>query len=143
MSKSEDNNQQDAPKVFISYAWAKDKPEHDQWVMQLATELRDSFVDVILDKWDLKEGHDAVAFMEKMVTDETIKKVIMISDKTYAEKADGRQGGVGTETQIISKKVYEEQNQGKFVAVLPEKDENGKAYLPTYYSSRIYRFESV
>ncbi len=138
MSKSEDNNQQDAPKVFISYAWAKDKPEHDQWVMQLATELRDSFVDVILDKWDLKEGHDAVAFMEKMVTDETIKKVIMISDKTYAEKADGRQGGVGTETQIISKKVYEEQNQGKFVAVLPEKDENGKAYLPTYYSSRIY-----
>jgi len=39
-------------------------------------ELRESGVDVILDKWDLREGHDAYAFMEKMVTDPQIKKVL-------------------------------------------------------------------
>jgi hypothetical protein len=62
---------------------------------------------VILDKWDLREGHDAVAFMEKMVTDPEINKVLIIADQIYADKADGRSGGVGTETQIISKEVYE------------------------------------
>ncbi len=45
---------------------------------------------------------------------------------------------MGTETQIISKEVYDKQSQDKFAAVVAEKDENGKPYLPTYYSSRIY-----
>ena len=125
-----------APKLFISYSWSN--PVHEQWVLDLATELRDSGVDVILDKWDLKEGHDSVAFMEKMVTDSEIKKVAIIADEIYAAKADGRAGGVGTETQIISKEIYENQKQDKFVAVVTQKDEQGKHYLPTYYKSRIY-----
>lgn len=124
------------PKVFISYSWSN--PMHEQWVFNLATELRESRVDVILDKWDLKEGHDAIAFMEKMVTDPSIEKVVIVVDEIYANKADGRSGGVGTETQIISKEVYDKQNQDKFVAVVTQKDSNGKPYLPTYYKSRIY-----
>lgn len=124
------------PKLFISYSWSDD--EHERWVTNLATELRESGVDVILDKWDLKEGHDAIAFMEKMVTDPAIKKVVIICDEKYAVKADGRAGGVGTETQIISKEVYENQAQEKFVAVVCSKDANGKAFLPAYYKSRIY-----
>ncbi|MND96716.1 SEFIR domain protein [compost metagenome] len=125
-----------APKLFISYSWTD--TEHEQRVIELATELRESGIDVILDKWDLKEGHDSVAFMEKMVTDSEIKKVAIICDATYAAKADGRAGGVGTETQIISREVYEHQAQEKFVAVVYEKDEHGKPCLPTYYKSRIY-----
>jgi hypothetical protein len=126
----------DTPKLFISYSWSNSS--HEQWVIDLATELLEAGVDVILDKWDLKEGHDAVAFMEKMVTDADIKKVAIVTDETYAEKADGRAGGVGTETQIISKEVYDNQEQDKFVAVVSQKDENGKPFLPTYYKSRIY-----
>jgi hypothetical protein len=124
------------PKLFISYSWSN--PEHQQWVINLATELRESGIDVILDKWDLKEGHDSIAFMEKMVSDPKIKKVAIICDRVYAEKADGRSGGVGTETQIISPEIYSKADQTKFVAVLSEKDEQGNAYLPTYYKSRIY-----
>jgi hypothetical protein len=123
-------------KLFISYSWSN--ATHEEWVLELASELREAGVDVILDKWDLKEGHDAVAFMEKMVTDPEINKVLIIADKIYADKADGRSGGVGTETQIISKEVYENQDQDKFVAVIAEKDENGNPYLPAYYKSRIY-----
>lgn len=125
-----------AQKLFISYSWSAS--EHEQWVVDLATELRESGVDVILDKWDLREGHDAVVFMEQMVTNKDITKVAIICDETYAAKADGRAGGVGTETQIISKEVYENQAQEKFVAIVSEKDDNGKPYLPTYYKSRIY-----
>ena len=92
-----------APKLFISYSWSN--AEHQQWVIDLATQLRESGVDVILDKWDLKEGNDTLVFMEQMVTDPDIKKVMIIFDEKYAAKADGRAGGVGTETQIISKEV--------------------------------------
>lgn len=127
---------EDHPKLFISYSWSS--PEHEQWVVGLATELRESGVDVILDKWDLKEGHDAHAFMEQMVADSQIKKVAIICDRTYSEKADGRSGGVGTETQIITPEIYNEQSQNKFVAVVVERDERGKAFLPIYYKSRIY-----
>lgn len=126
----------DSPKVFVSYSWSS--PDYEQRVLELATELVRSGVEVILDKWDLKEGNDAIFFMEKMVTDPSIKKVMMICDKLYAEKADLRKDGTGTEAQIISKKIYDETDQNKFVAVVVEKDENDKPYLPTYYNNRIY-----
>jgi hypothetical protein len=76
--------------------------------------------------------------MEQMVTNLEIRKVVIVSDEIYAAKADGRSGGVGTEAQIISKEVYDNQSQDKFVAVISEKDDNGKPFLPTYYKSRIY-----
>nr|CBH38905.1 conserved hypothetical protein, containing SEFIR domain [uncultured archaeon] len=127
---------QDNPKLFVSYCWSS--PEHERWVLNLATELRETGVDVIFDKWDLKEGHDAFAFMEKMVADPEIQKVAIICDRMYMERADGRSGGVGTETQIISPEIYEKEDQNKFVAIVAERDENGNEYLPTYYRSRIY-----
>ncbi len=124
------------PKLFISYSWSS--PDHEQWVVDLATELRQEGVDVILDKWVLKEGHDAIKFMEKMVADPDIKKVAIICDCLYVEKADGRSGGVGTETQIITPEIYAKEDQSKFVAIIAEKDVEGKPYVPIYYKSRIY-----
>jgi hypothetical protein len=124
------------PKLFISYCWSN--TEHEQWVLRLGTELRENGVDVILDKWDLKEGNDANAFMEKMVSDEDIKKVILVIDDHYSEKANKRTGGVGTETQIISAEVYESVDQSKFVAVIATRDHEGKVKLPVFYKSRIY-----
>ncbi len=125
-----------APRLFISYSWST--PEHEQWVLDLATELAQSGVDVILDKWALREGHDSVAFMEQMVTDPSISKVALVCDRGYATKTDKRAGGVGTEAQIISPEVYAKASQEKFVAVIAERDADGKPFLPTYYKSRIY-----
>jgi len=130
----------ESPKAFISYSWSS--AEHEAWVLQLATELEESGVHVIIDKWDLREGADKYAYMEKMVTDESVRKVVVICDKTYAEKADGREGGVGTETQIISQELYDQidltDQEQKFVAVISEKDESGNPYIPTFLKSRIY-----
>ena len=125
-----------SPKLFVSYSWSS--PDHETWVLRLATDLRESGVDVTIDKWDLKEGHDAHAFMEKMVTDPEIKKVMLVCDKAYVEKTNERTGGVGTEAQIISPEIYKKQDQDKFVAIVTERDEHGKPYLPVYYRSRIY-----
>jgi hypothetical protein len=50
-------------KAFISYSWSS--PEHEQWVIDLAEQLCNDGVDIQLDKWGLKEGHDKFSFMEK------------------------------------------------------------------------------
>lgn len=125
-----------APRAFISYSWSS--PTHQSWVINLATRLREDGIDVILDKWDLLPGHDSIAFMEKMVTDASVTKVIMICDSIYAEKADGRSGGVGTESQIISPEIYGHTQQNKFAAVITEAASDGKANVPTFYKGRIY-----
>jgi hypothetical protein len=124
------------PKIFVSYRWSS--PDHQEWVLRLATSLRASGIDVKLDKWHLKEGQDTLAFMESMVNDETIQKVLLICDVGYVERANSREGGVGTEAQIISAKVYNDTNQDKFAAIVVELDEFGAPILPTYMSTRLY-----
>lgn len=130
------DTEQHAPRAFISYSWSS--PDHESWVLDLATQLQESGIDVILDKWDLREGQEAASFMESMVTDETVQKVIIVSDKQYTEKSNQRQGGAGLEAQIISKKLFEQRDQSKFVALIKDRDNEGHAYLPVYYTSRIY-----
>lgn len=45
------------PKIFISYSWSS-----DALVLELANRLVFHGVDVVLDKWDLKEGNDKLEF---------------------------------------------------------------------------------
>lgn len=124
------------PKLFISYSWST--PDHEAWVIQLAEELTSQGIHVILDKWDLQPGHDANAFMESMVSDVSVTKVLLICDEVYASKSDGRTGGAGTEAQIITPEIYSNTRQDKFAAVVRERDADGKAFLPVYYKGRIY-----
>lgn len=124
------------PKLFISYSWTS--PAHEKWVLGLAEELVGQGIDVIIDKWNLKPGHDAIAFMESMVADTSVSKVLMICDRKYAEKSDARSGGAGTEAQIITPALYEKREQDKFAAVVRELNDDGSPCLPTYYKGRIY-----
>lgn len=126
----------ETPKIFISYSWTN--PVHEDWVINLAERLVSDGVDVVIDKWNLKEGQDKFNFMETMVKSKDIQKVLIILDKKYSEKAEQRAGGVGTETQIISPKIYGDVSQEKFIPIVSEKDENGNAYVPTYLEGRIY-----
>lgn len=124
------------PKVFISYSWTT--PQHEEKVLALAARLMSHGVDVVLDKWDLKEGQDKYVFMEQAVTNPDIDRVLLICDRVYAEKADKRAGGVGDETTIISAELYGKASQEKFIPVIFEVDEDGKPYCPAYAKSRIY-----
>ncbi|QNB11546.1 TIR domain-containing protein [Paraburkholderia tropica] len=127
---------QPTPKLFISYCWSS--PDHEKWVEELAERLQHDGVHVILDKWDLKEGHDAHAFMEQVVTNDEVKKVAIVFDQEYVRRADERDRGVGAETRLITGEIYKKSTQDKFVAVIAEKDENNEPYIPAYYSGRIY-----
>lgn len=93
----------DKPKVFISYAWSSE--EYKQKVLSFSKQLINDGVDVLLDRY-LAPGIDLTAFMESSVNDESVTNVLLLMDKVYTEKANKRQGGVGTETQIISPELY-------------------------------------
>lgn len=123
-------------KVFISYSWGN--KEHQDWIVNLGTRLMNDTVDVVLDRWSLKDGHDIHSFMEEMVKSEDIFRVLIICNRKYKEKADVREGGVGTETQIITPSIYSNQKQEKFIPIILERDEDGNPYLPIYLSSRKY-----
>ena len=124
------------PKVFISYAWGTD--EYQNKVLAFASDLVGEGIDVVLDKWDLSEGNDTYVFMEKCVTDSTITNVLILLDPLYAKKADEHSGGVGTETQIISAKVYSEVEQNKFIPIVMERDVDGSVCKPTYLQTKLH-----
>lgn len=124
------------PKVFISYSWSSEA--HKAWVLKLATDLRNQGVDILLDRWALKEGMDKYHFMESCITNPDIQKILIISDKIYAEKSNSRTGGVGTEAEIISSELYNKVDQVKFAAVVTQKNESGIEYIPTMLKNRIF-----
>ena len=68
------------PKVFISYSWSS-----DALVLDLAQRLVSHGVDVVLDKWELKEGNDKYKFMERCVNDADITKVLIICQTASQE----------------------------------------------------------
>lgn len=126
----------ESPKVFISYSWTSD--ELKQKVENLARQLVNDGIDVIIDIWDLREGIDKYVFMEQSVVSEEVDKVLIICDKKYKEKANKRKGGVGDETTIISSEIYGKAIQTKFIPIVVEFDENHEPYLPAYLKSRMY-----
>ena len=124
------------PKVFISYAWGTQA--FQMKVLAFATALKGDGIDVVIDKWSVEAGNDMNSFMEKSVSDPSITNVLILLDPLYADKADGRQGGVGTETQIISQEVYKKVDQNKFVPVVFERNEKGEVCKPVYLRSRFH-----
>lgn len=121
------------PKVFISYSWSS-----EDMTVELAERLMSHGIEVVLDKWDLKEGQDKYAFMEQCVNNPEVDRVLIVCDQKYADKANNREGGVGDETAIISTEIYGKVNQEKFIPIIVECDEDGDPYVPAYIKSRIY-----
>ena len=89
-----------------------------------------------MDVFDLKEGQDKYAYMERMVTDQTVTHVLAFCDKAYAEKADARRAGVGTESQILSKEIYDKVEQSKVIPIVCEFADDETPTLPVFFKAR-------
>ncbi|MGN6506328.1 MAG: toll/interleukin-1 receptor domain-containing protein [Tepidisphaeraceae bacterium] len=124
------------PKAFISYNWTS--TEHQDQIIAFAKRLMDEGVDFLMDVFDLKEGDDKYAYIERMVNDPEVSHVLMFCDQAYVAKANARRAGVGTESQIISQELYERTTQSKYIAIVCEKSDGDKAPVPTFYGGRIY-----
>jgi hypothetical protein len=125
----------DRPKVFISYSWHP--TTNKNWVESFAERLFSDGIHVIIDIWDISEGQDKYLFMEQMINNNEISKVLLICNKEYALKANQKKGGVGIESLIISSEIYENADQKKFIPIVREYDDN-KPCLPIFINSRFY-----
>ena len=122
-------------KVFISYSWTSEA--HKKKISAWAEQLQQQGIEIILDTNDLKTGQDKYVFMERIVNDPTISKVLLMCDEQYAEKGNNRKGGVGAEAQIMADAIYKDVNQTKFLPVILE-TRNGEPCCPTFVKSRKY-----
>lgn len=125
-----------SPKVFISYAWTSDV--YQEKVRSFAAALMDVGIETVIDQWDLKPGNNVHAFMEKIDNDKTIDKVLILINPKYATKANNKQGGVSTETQIISPEVYNNVAQTRYLPIIFETNQDGSIEQPTFLKSTIY-----
>ncbi len=130
VSRQESNDKR-TPSAFISYSW--DSEEHRQWVVALATRLRENGVDVILDRWHLALGAEKTLFMEMAVRKSD--HVLLICTPQYKEKAESRLGGVGWETSIVTAELADDLTQTKFIPVL--RQGSFQATLPVWVKNRV------
>lgn len=119
------------PVVFISYS--HDSQAHKLWVLNLATRLRQSGIDAILDQWDIGPGSDVPHFMEQSLARSA--RVVMICTERYVEKANGGVGGVGYEKMIVTADLLKQIGSNRVIPVLRQ---DGTSHLPTFLSSKLY-----
>jgi hypothetical protein len=129
---SEEAKNEKPPVVFISYS--HDSEEHCQWVLALATKLRDCGVDVLLDQWELGPGDDVPKFMEKAVAESD--RMLMICTEQYVRKADEGKGGVGYEAMIVTGELVKNLGTNKFIPVIRQSAE--EPAVPKSVSTRLY-----
>lgn len=119
------------PKVFISYS--HDSQEHKKWVLDLATRLRNSGVDAIIDQWELRPGDDLPHFMEKHLADSDF--VVMVCTDKYVEKANSGTGGVGYEKMIVTADLLLNIDSNKVVPVIRQFGTNN---VPTFLKTKLF-----
>lgn len=120
-------------RVFISYA--RSTSDHTAWVKAVATHLRSVGVDARLDVWHLRHGMDVAQWMCNEL--DMADRVLLICDQLYAQKADGRHGGIGWEIRVIQGDLLQSQhtNPDKFVPIVitDEVAEGMPAFIKTVY----------
>lgn len=121
------------PKVFISYS--HDSIEHKAWALNLATLLRASGVDAVIDQWDLRPGDDLAHFMEHQLT--TADRVLMLCTEKYVEKANAGVGGVGYEKMIVTAALLARIDSNKVIPLIRQPAGVG-AKLPTFLQTKLY-----
>ena len=133
-TQTKQNDNDESPTVFISYSW--DSPEHEEWILNLATKLCDNGVNTILDKWDLGAlGKLLPDFMEKSIT--KAQRVICIMTPNYKKKTEHLAGGVGYEYSIITSEIFlNGANTSKFIPLF--RSGTDADAIPTVLKGRKY-----
>ncbi|AVQ86494.1 hypothetical protein C7R88_03695 [Plesiomonas shigelloides] len=120
-----------APKVFVSYS--HDTQDHKKWVLDLATRLRNSGIDAIIDQWELTAGDDLPHFMETQLIQ--ADRVLMICTERYVEKANSGSGGVGYEKMIVTSELLSTIDSNKVIPIIRQSSTND---VPTFLKSKLY-----
>jgi TIR domain len=118
-------------RVFISHTSKTD--ESIEWVKGLALYLIEQGVLARLDRFHLRRGMDLQQWMCNELA--LARKVVIVSDEAYKQKADGQLGGVGWETRIIQGDLFSLPPESTKYQVVVRATDINKG-LPIYLNSR-------
>ena len=96
----------------------------------LAKDLESKGVEVAIDRY-VQAGGSLTQFMETSVRESDY--VLLVCTPRFAERANGRSGGVGYEAQVVTGSLFHGARIGKFVPLL--RSGTSKDALPSYCSS--------
>lgn len=122
------------PQVFMSYS--HDDEAHKAWVLTLASRLTGDGVFVHLDQWDMQLGDNLQKFMESGLSES--QRVIVISSEKYVEKANGRYGGAGFETNILSADMMSEDVPRNRVIPIIRNNESAGSRVPMFLKGVLF-----
>jgi small GTP-binding protein len=117
-----DREEEKKPICFISYAWGV--PQHERWVLQLAKDLRNAGIDVLLDRWDSPPGSNLDLFIERIMSSDF---VIPVGTPKLREKYETQEADpvVAAELKLINLRVRQPTAYGDTVLpVLLDGDSN-------------------
>jgi hypothetical protein len=105
----------EAPRVLVSYT--KTSESHEARIRDLATFLRtEQGINARLDLWHLPPGMDVAQWMCNEL--DLADRVLLICNEAYAQRADGRHGGVGWEIRLIQGELLMCQETLKYIPVV-------------------------
>ena len=131
-------------KVFISYSW--DSDEHKEQVLTLANQLRETGVDVVLDRYEESPKKGWQIWMQDSI--EEAEYVLIICTKKYSDRFskkevnDGK--GATFEGSIITQDLYDFNGENdKFIPVILKPSDEGfiPKILKSYTIYKIFQNE--
>jgi chromosomal replication initiator protein DnaA len=115
--------------VFISYS--RESDEHVSWVSHLANAVEQiPGLHVVFDQYELHAGRDLTEFMDRGLA---CDRIVVIITPEYVRRAEGRIGGVGYESSVISAGFVTDQLSDRCVPILREGTDR-----PSFLRSKIY-----
>lgn len=119
------------PSAFISYS--HDTLEHKDWVINLATRLRSTGIDAILDMWEVSAGDDLAQFMEQGIMN--ADNVVMICTENYVQKCNNGVGGVGYEKSLALAPMLKKIDASKIIPIIKQL---ASTALPSFLTTKKY-----
>lgn len=121
------------PRVFLSYSRSSLVAQHK--MSFLTKSLESNGIEPVYDEKDLHPGNELDYFMEKILSDQSITKVLVLCDADYKMRADQRIGGVGKEVRFLSTLVGDSPEQTRVLPLILEKDRKNQPILPNFIQS--------
>lgn len=121
-------HERQSPRVLVSYNQSTQR----DWVAALDAFLNANGIHAVVDGRDLR----LTALLEEWMSTEISRadKVIVVTDETYAQKADAHVGGVGAETRLIEQELERGASFGKLIVIVRSSPVD--AALPKYLRGR-------
>ena len=122
-----DKGKKKKPTCFISYAWGISKNE--RWVLQLAKDLRNADIDVLLDRWDSPPGSNLDLYIERILSSDF---VIAVGTPELRQKYDTRKADpvVAAELKLINLRVRRPTEYGETILPVLLAGDSRKSFPP-------------